>query len=48
MLSLPHLGVKAEQYIYKVELHVLRQENLDKKKKLNPGLDLSIFQGTGP
>ena len=34
MLSLPYLGVKAEQYIYKLELHVLRQENLDQKFSL--------------
>ena len=29
MLSLPYLVVKAEHYICELELHVLRQENLD-------------------
>ena len=53
MLSLPYLRVKAEHYICKLKLHVLRQENLDYanhylKIYLNPGLDLRIFQGTGP
>ena len=39
-LSLPYIEVKAQQY-------VLRQENLV-KLWLNPGLNLTIFRGSGP
>ena len=47
MLSLLYLGVKAQQYIFSSSRMSLDKKTL-LKTRLNPGLNLTIFRGTGP
>ena len=47
LLSLLYLGVKAQQYFVSWSCMFLDQKTLF-KIWLNPGLNLSIFRGTGP
>ena len=47
MLSLLYLGVKAHQYIFSSSRMSLDKKTL-LKTRLNPGLNLTIFRGTGP
>ena len=47
MLSLLHLRVKAQQYFVSLSYIFLDKKNVP-KIWLNLGLDLTIFQGTGP
>ena len=46
MLSLPYLGVKAQEYFVSSSCMFLDQKTLI-KIYLNPGLNLTIFRGTG-
>ena len=47
MLSLLHLRVKAQKYFVSLSYIFLDKKNVP-KIWLNLGLDLTIFQGTGP
>ena len=47
MLSLLYLGVKAQQYFFSLSCMSLEKKTF-LKTKLNPGLNVTIFRGTGP